>query len=149
MPRLEPIQVRPSVKIWRVQLALHSLLALLLLWAFLPWLTVAWYWPVLLFFSLSGLFASIFYLRSKLQDAAGFLGVMETGWYWRDKSGGYDLLLNGELVVWPGLIVLPFKERSSRRRKTLVLVSDSCAAEDLRRLRVWLRTVLPRLGARD
>jgi hypothetical protein len=120
-------------------------LGLLLFWALAPWLFTHWFWLFVLCSGLCGLVASVLYLGGKRRESAGVLSLTETGWRWRANNSCSELVLKGELVVWPGLIILPFKERFGQRRKILVLLSDSGAPADLRHLRVWLRTLLPRL----
>lgn len=50
----------------------------------------------------------------------------------------YDVDVLGDSLVSPGLIVLRYRTLN-RRVRTLALLDDSAAAEDLRRLRVSLR----------
>ena len=58
---------------------------------------------------------------------------------WSDRRGArHEGWLNGGQFVWPSLIVLGIKQ-SGRSRKWIVLMRDSAPADDLRRLRVWLR----------
>lgn len=61
-----------------------------------------------------------------------------TAWLWRDGSGQWSPLVLEDAVIWPGLLVLNFRCRTSRRRRALVLLADSAEADALRRLRVCL-----------
>jgi hypothetical protein len=60
------------------------------------------------------------------------------GWWWRDRSGGENQARLRHATLWPGLLVLNFLDNAGRRR-ALVLLPDSAAADELRRLRVYLR----------
>jgi len=58
---------------------------------------------------------------------------------WRDRSGAwYEGALGTDHYVSPLLVVLRLKP-AARGIRRLVLASDSASAEQLRRLRVWLR----------
>jgi hypothetical protein len=58
---------------------------------------------------------------------------------WRDRGGvWHEGRYGGEHYVSPALVVVQLRP-SERRVRRLVLASDSAPAEDLRRLRVWLR----------
>lgn len=140
---LRPVQIRPSRRLWRTQLAVHLLLSLSLLWALLPWLSVDWYYSLWLISSWLVLAGNARFLWRKHLLSDGQLSFGQTGWQWRAKDGVKDFELVDDVVVWPNLVILPFRENG--RRTTLVLLPDSVAADDLRRLRVWLRTVLPRV----
>lgn len=139
------LRLRPSVLLWRVQLTLHILLGFLLLWTLSPWAIMQWIWLTVL---VSGFLILVISARSiarRRLEQEGLLALTETGWRWLKGNTSSELILRGEVLVWSGLIILPFTERSGRRRKTLVLLPDNAAAEDLRRLRVWLLTTVPRV----
>ena len=63
------------------------------------------------------------------------------GWALEDSQGVRRMHLKGRVLIWPGLIILPFLD-SSGKKVTLLLLSDSACSQDLRRLRVLLRTGL-------
>lgn len=140
---LHPVLVTPSRILWRLQLGTHFLLALAFFWALLPWLAQGWYFPVWLIGIWIGLAGNAVYLWRKRVSSAGQLSYGNTGWQWRAKDGVKGFELVGDAVVWSSLVILPF--RANGRSATLVLLPDSLAADDLRRLRVWLRTRLPRI----
>lgn len=68
------------------------------------------------------------------------LAFTERGWSLTDDRGEHELDLVDEAVVWSWLIVLRYREKTRRSRINLVLLSDSATAQELRRLRVWVRT---------
>ena len=140
---LHPMQVSPSRMLWRMQLAAHVLLALALLWVLFPWLALSWHFPVWLISSWLVLAGDVLYLWRRRLNSAGQLSYTHTGWQWRAKDGVKHFELVGDAVVWSSLVILPFRDKG--RSATLVLLPDSVAADDLRRLRVWLRTRLPRI----
>ena len=58
---------------------------------------------------------------------------------WRESRGTWrEGRLEGGQLVWPALVILGIKQ-ARRRRKWIVLMPDSAPADDLKRLRVWLR----------
>jgi len=58
---------------------------------------------------------------------------------WRDRGGFWHHgRLGGDHYVSPALVVIGLRPAEARARR-LVLAADSASAEDLRRLRVWLR----------
>lgn len=142
---LEPIQIHASRLLWRAQLTVHLLFAVLLLWVLLPWLFFSWRYTGLLAGGWMLLAGSARFIWQRRLMSTGVLSFGQTGWQWRDREGVSDLELTDDVVAWPGLILLSFKERQRRCKKILALLPDSLAADDLRRLRVWLRTVLPRI----
>jgi hypothetical protein len=114
------------------------------LWAFSPWLLRDYRWLL----GLVGIWlvlalSTVRIWRSRL-DAQGVLSLTSSAWRWRDHRDEQVFALKGEVVVWPWLVILPFVNVSSRRKHTLILLVDSLSEDDLRHLRVWLRTMLPR-----
>lgn len=68
----------------------------------------------------------------------GALSWRDERWWWGDAGGEHALQLC-EATVWPGLIVLRMRIRSSGRRRTFALMADSADPEAQRRLRICLR----------
>lgn len=143
--RLLSLRLRPSILLWRAQLTLHVVLGFLLLWALSPWVVVERVWLAVLVLGLAVLVVSARSIAQRRLAQKGVLALTETGWCWLADNTRSELTLSGDTVVWSGLVILPFVERFSRSRKTLVLLPDSAAAEDLRRLRVLLLTTQPRV----
>ena len=73
----------------------------------------------------------------RLQLCSGWLSWRDS-WMWRTANTERALELRST-TLWPGLIVLSFIDAASRRPLTMTLWRDSVAADDARRLRVWLR----------
>lgn len=59
---------------------------------------------------------------------------------WRgfDDNGREESLVLKSAVVWPGLIVLRFALAGARRQRVLILLPGCMAADDWRRLRLYL-----------
>jgi membrane-bound toxin of toxin-antitoxin system len=58
---------------------------------------------------------------------------------WRDRAGGWhETQLTGDHFVTVPLIVLGLRQGSASRKR-IVLLRDSAPADELRRLRAWLR----------
>lgn len=143
---LDPVQVRISSHLWFFQLAFHGVLALLCLWVFLPWLGRGWYWPAGLLLAWSAIALSGIFIWRGRAACAGMLSVGNNGWCWQDERGKIQLIVAGDVTVWSMIIVLRFQETRTGRRRNVILLHDNVAAEDLRRLRVWLRTQLKHNG---
>ena len=89
-------------------------------------------WP----FVLSILVAAIAVLARPRQDLRRLRFDRE----WRGIDDGHReeaLILNGA-VVWPGLIVLRFAVAGARRQRVVILLPGCIAADDWRRLRLYL-----------
>lgn len=134
--------LRPSKILWRAQLAVHLCMALCFSFALIPqfvnrpWLILVWITANTL------LLVSAYCCWKATTRAPQHLSFSKQGWRLRDGEQEQYLDWTDEAVVWSWLIVLRFRERSSRRRINFVFLPDSAPAEDLRRLRVWLRTLL-------
>ncbi|MDB6061079.1 MAG: hypothetical protein JWM78_1182 [Verrucomicrobiaceae bacterium] len=61
------------------------------------------------------------------------------GGLWQLNAGAERALELRAATLWPGLLVLSFKEAATRRNLTLTLWRDSLHADDARKLRVHLR----------
>lgn len=114
---------------------LHVLVAVLVGWALWPW-----GWGAR-FGALAVCVLLLWHLRYRYRGRAceaGELAFDRGLWTWHSKGEIRSLALAGELLVWPWLIILPFRETTGPRRWHLVLLPDSADADDLRRLRVLL-----------
>lgn len=60
-------------------------------------------------------------------------------WSWQPQGGVERWLQLRVVTLWPGLIVLVFRDPVARRNLTLTLWRDSLDADAARQLRVWLR----------
>lgn len=148
---LRPISLRPSHRLafahGALLLALGTLAGVGLFYPVLN--QPLWFLPLLLFWSLLWLsWRAQHRARRRHPDRLGF----EAGQWWlkfpvRGQQGADPQAaeqrtaeLIGDCVVWPGLLILPFRLHHSLRRYVLVCLNDTASAEDRRRLRVWLRT---------
>jgi hypothetical protein len=106
-------------------------------------------WWLVLLVALAGLAFSLLNCYRALEKSVKTLGF-ERNWYLDDARGRRLLQPVGEVVVWQWLIVMHFRPLNGGRRLSLALLPDSAVPEDLRRLRVWLRTLYHRdHGARS
>ena len=58
-------------------------------------------------------------------------------WQWQAGAVEHSVSLQ-HATLWPGLLVLNFCDTGTRKSRVLVLLPDSAAAVELRRLRVYL-----------
>ncbi|MBI3528544.1 MAG: hypothetical protein HY067_11320 [Betaproteobacteria bacterium] len=133
----------------RLRIAASPLLASALLLAhgaaiacailFLP----GWWMPALASAAIAG--SLVFHIR---RDALQLSGYAVTELLLRDGARCEFTLRNGEKLagniegstfVAPLLIVINVSSEQWGRRRTAILMPDSAPAEDLRRIRVWLR----------
>lgn len=74
----------------------------------------------------------------------GRLEVTADSWSWQEKmairEGSRNWRIVHDIVLWNFLIVLPLGCQSGKQQKRLVLLPDSASSEDLRKLRVYLKT---------
>jgi hypothetical protein len=78
------------------------------------------------------------YCRHLQARQRGRLQWRET-WLWQPQEGVERMLQLRSATLWPGLIVLVFRDAATRRALTFALWRDSLHADDGRRLRVSLR----------
>jgi len=107
--------------------------------AIFPFMLTAFYWPILW---LGFVLLIVFTLRSaqRAKNAAPQrLSVTQHVWRLQASEGELQVELCDEILLWAGVIIVPVRETASGRKHRIVALSDSMAAEDWRRLRVWLR----------
>lgn len=78
-------------------------------------------------------------MKSELTGALGFAGNQ---WVFEQVGKSLRLELSGEVLCWPWLIIMPFKDMLSGKSRRVVLFGDSLSREDNTRLRAWLRASL-------
>jgi hypothetical protein len=132
-PRLQ-LSLNPSLWLWRYELGLHGIMALLIVWVLWPWGLAARILSALL---VMGLIIHLIYRAKRRDKATGQLSYSGGRWSWQSGSLTEILIPAGDFLVWPWLVILPFRTER-RARLTLVLLLDSANADDLRRLRVLL-----------
>jgi len=132
------LQITPS-RLLAGALALAHGTASLCAILFLP----GWWMPALACFALAS--SLVFHLR---RDALQLTGSAVTALLLRDGGQCELSLLNGDAIegniegstfVAPLLVVINFRPAPPGRRRSVVLTPGSAPAEDLRRVRVWLR----------
>lgn len=85
--------------------------------------------------------SAIHYFRRLRKDGITALEADDSGYRLLDRGAWLDVQMRHALVT-ATLTVVEFKQTKGRRL-SLVLLPDSLAADDYRRLRVWLRWVKP------
>jgi len=68
------------------------------------------------------------------------IGYADGQWSLSEAGKQAPCRLRADTAIFGGLIVLRFQMHNRRRPRSFVLMSDSCGADELRRLRVLLRT---------
>ncbi len=96
-------------------------------------------WQILATVVLTG--SAIHYFRRLHKDGITALEADDSGYRLLDRGTWLEAQMRHALVT-ATLTVVEFKQTNGRRR-SLVLLPDSLAADDYRRLRVWLRWVKP------
>ena len=134
------LSLRPS-RILALVLTLMAGTALAAIWSSLPELAIV---PI----AAGIVLALVWHIPDALQGGTRGVRALELGAEgnarWQDGSGQWHegLILPSSYVCgW--LVVMNFGG-NARAARSLVLLPDSAAAEDLRRLRVWLRWRLKR-----
>jgi toxin CptA len=131
------LALRPSLRALTLLFALHGALAVLIMLALPAGAAMA--------LAALGVAASWFTLRRHPVFGFGPRALTQLTWNasgdWtlRDASGTtQDAELEGNSFVTPYLLVLNFRIRDSKRRRTRALLGDELPPEQLRRLRVRL-----------
>jgi len=87
---------------------------------------------------------SLGYHYRQVARMQGTLSFSEYGWLLRRNQMLYELDWAGDALVWRWLVVLRFRDKTTRKPINLVFLGDNSSAEDRHRLAVWLRTLLGR-----
>lgn len=136
---LAPVSFVPSRCLWRLTLVAYGLFALSFLGALWPFLNDHPALIALLFIAV----AWLGYLLKQVgqQRLAGTICYSERGWVLHSgaDNSARRLQLKGEVLIWPGLVILPFMEIKTQRMLPVVIAADSVSAADFARLRSWLR----------
>ena len=122
--------ILPSRRLRLARLALHAAAALAVWLAALPpWLQVA--------VSLVLLASAV---RALLREALVRLRCRDDGRMELARDGDFQAFrVSPGSVVLPGLCVLALRAETNGERAWLTILPDGLAADDFRRLRVWLR----------
>lgn len=144
LPRLAPLSLRASQGLWRAQLAMHLLMVLFLILSLFPHLRTQPGWVLFGLGGITMILVSVYQCWKSFSVPPRQLTFNESGWSLSEAGQRHYLEWEGEALVWGWLIILRFREKPTSRRINLVLLPDSASVDDLRRLRVWLRTLAGR-----
>lgn len=139
MPLLAPISFVPSLNLKRLRLIGYGLFALSFGTALWPFLSD---YPALMVLLVLLVIGLGYWLKPARQaQLAGTLAYSERGWVLQPSDGQQDrrLQLKGEVLIWSGLVILPFWDMKAQRLVRVVIAADSVSAADFARLRTWLR----------
>lgn len=139
---LSPVAIRPSRQLQWLLLGVHLGLAACLTFALLPYLGRQPVWSLVWLVGLTALAVSTCRVSNIRNSGTCLISFTEQGWRMTAQDTEQALRWAGDAVVWSWLIVLRFRTQANGKRIDLLLLSDSTSAEDRRRLRVWLRTLL-------
>jgi hypothetical protein len=130
LPSVLNLEIRPSriINAALIGFALCAMAAIF--YAAIPWL-----WRSVAI--ASALIYAAYCRRLQLRQC-GRLQWRES-WSWQSSSGPERLLQLRSATLWPGLIVLVFRDVATRRHLTFALWRDSLDIDDARQLRVCLR----------
>jgi hypothetical protein len=128
----------------------YFLFAVSLLFAFYPYILEQPVWVLGLILSVVGLW--VIYRKEMANDLVGSLGFADNSWVFEQAGRRYQLELSGDVVCWPWIIILPFRETTigervsgettSKKARRLLILNDALGKEDNARLRAWLRACL-------
>lgn len=124
------VEIRPSRAIYAALtgLALSAIAAAI--YADIPW-----------WLQLSAVVVAVVYASYCIREQARQHGRLQwrDSWCWQPQVGAERWLQLRAVTLWPGLIVLVFRDPATRKKLTLTLWRDSLNTEAARQLRVCLR----------
>jgi hypothetical protein len=82
------------------------------------------------------------YRREIGRCVPGTLSFSGHHWLLEQEGRTRQLVLAGEVLCWPWLIILPLRDMASSKIRWLLVFSDALNNEDNARLRRWLRACL-------
>lgn len=118
----------------------YFVFSLSLLLVFYPFIKEQPLWLLGLIFSWCGLWQV--YRREIKGCINGSLGFSGDKWLLEQDEHTCQLELNGEVLCWSWLIILPLREPSSGKTQRLLIFRDALNKDDNARLRRWLRACL-------
>ena len=137
---LPAITIFPSRYLWRMQCAVYSAMLAFAFIALFPFFLAAFYW-VLVWLTFA-VFVGIAIRKSWRAKCAEpvQLEIKLDNWQLKTRKGEFAVAPGHTLLLWSWVIVIPLREMFSRNQHYLIVLPDSLAKEDWRRLRVWLMT---------
>lgn len=139
-PHLAAVSIKISFHRLIIFRTSYFLFALCLGLAFYPFILdrLLWIFPAIL----STCVLWVLYCREMKSELTGALGFAGNQWVFEQLGKSSRLELSGEVLCWPWLIIMPFKDMLSGKSRRVVLFGDSLSREDNTRLRAWLRASL-------
>jgi len=142
---LAAVTFYPSHFLWYTQLAIYIAMLVFSFIALLPFFLTAFYWPsacywigAWLVFSLIIGFAINKAWRTK-NILPNRLDVTQKQWRLTTHDGEFWVNLDGDVLLWSWLIIIPTRETLTKKAHYLIALPDSMSKEDWRRLSVWLK----------
>ena len=139
---LEPVVISSSLLLYRMEVFIYLFMLLSASVAVFPFVLMNFYWPLLWLAFVLVIIAALRTSQRNKNSPSVTLSVTQKNWYLQTSTGTVAVNPGNEILVWTYLIVLPVAEPLSGRKYRLLALPDSMAAEDWRRLRVWLRMEL-------
>lgn len=136
---LAPVHISPSHLLWRIQLVVYMAMLLFASMAIFPFVLTAFYWPILWLIFLVLIVVVLQAARRTKNTLPIRLSVTQHLWRLQTSAGELSVEPCDEILLWAGIIILPVRETLTGRKHRIIALPDSMAAEDWRRLRVWLR----------
>lgn len=141
---LAAVTIFPSRFLYLVQSLIYLVMLLGSLLALRPFFHGAWYWlAIWLAFSFALVIAANSARRTK-NALPKQLRITSQRWYLSCAEGEFLVRLNGEMLLWSWLIIIPLRAVLSGRLHYLVALPDSLDREAWRRLSVWLNLCFTR-----
>lgn len=139
---LGAIVFTPSQYLWRAHVAVYAVMLISAAYALAPFLLSNIYWALMLIGFLTLLLFALYRAKKINNKPAITLEVRPDQWRLFDAGNETKVVLEGEVLLWPRLIILPLKEIPSGAKRYLVALPDSLSKNDWRRLSVWLKICL-------
>lgn len=143
---LAAISVRPSRFLWQAQMAIYILILVFSFIALLPFFGTAFYW-ILLWFAFSLVVGIAIGHSFTVKNAAPMcFEIKQDQWRLTTPTGVCVVTVNGDVLLWSWLIVIPLRENLTGKQQFLIALPDSFTPSEWRLLRVWLKTCLYKMG---
>jgi hypothetical protein len=140
LPLLVAVRINTSLRRSILYRCTYCIFALSILFAFYPFAREQPAWLFGVTMCIYGLWKM--YRNEATAARTGSLGFVGNNWVFEHPNGRSQLELKGEVLCWPWIIILPFREFTNGKMRRLVIFSDAISKEDNARLRAWLRASL-------
>jgi hypothetical protein len=133
-------KLNPSRLLWRAQCALYLAMPVFAFIALLPFFLSAFYW-LLMWFLFSASMSYALVKASRAKNADSFTVIVKQGvWTLASDERVLAVDIDGDILLWSWLIIIPFKEKITNKTHKLVALRDSLSPGDWRRVCVWVKT---------